>query len=223
MCVVQIRVSNGVYNSCMCVVHVRRGTHKKMEVYYLPKALDSKTADALFAELEGYEKWIQSKFMGHLTPRLQQWFGCGEGMSYKFGGRRYAPEGYPEWLKELQERITRIVRSLEVEGFRAPNSVLINKYRDGKDKIQWHADNNPEFGEKPTIISVNVGQTRRFCVKPLGAKGRKETQTFYLGHGDILVMAGSTQEKFVHCVPGESKPTSGFSCRYNLTFRPYCK
>jgi alkylated DNA repair dioxygenase AlkB len=203
-----------------------------MEVYHLPKALDGKTADALFSNLQQYDKWIQSSCMGSPTPRLQQWFATSHSekdMSYKFGGRRYQPETYPEWLTTLQTHIITLVTTFfshRGESFRPPNSVLINKYRDGEDKIQWHADNNPEFGEKPTIISVNVGETRRFCIKPSlakGTQGRKETKTFHLQHGDILIMAGTTQEHYVHCVPKETKPSHAFPCRYNLTFRPYTK
>lgn len=213
-----------------------------MDVYHLPKALDRKTADALFSNLQQYDKWIQSSCMGSPTPRLQQWFATPHSshresesesekdMSYKFGGRRYQPEAYPEWLTTLQIHIISLVTTffsslpISREEFRPPNSVLINKYRDGKDKLQWHTDNNPEFGEKPTIISVNVGQTRRFCIKPQG-KGvaRSATKTFHLQHGDILIMAGTTQEHYVHCVPEETKPSRAFPCRYNLTFRPYTK
>jgi len=219
-----------------------------MEVYHLPNALDRKMADALFLHLQQYNKWIQSSFMGSPTPRLQQWFATshsshssqaeGEGeakredMSYKFGGRRYQPEPYPEWLTTLQTQIIAIVRtffsSRGDESFRPPNSVLINKYRDGRDKIQWHTDNNHEFGKDPTIISVNVGQTRRFCIKPIPLRPgqrvpRSATKTFHLQHGDILIMAGTTQEHYVHCVPKETKLCHAFPCRYNLTFRPYTK
>ena len=222
-----------------------------MEVYHLPKALDHKTADALFLNLQQYDNWIQSSCMGSPTPRLQQWFATSsqldtkdnpdfkrQDMSYKFGGRRYKPETYPEWLTALQRHITTLVATffsslpqtpISRGEYRPPNSVLINKYRDGKDKVQWHTDNTPEFGQKPTIISVNVGQTRRFCIKPIPLHAdqrvaRSATKTFHLQHGDILIMAGTTQEHYVHCVPQETKPlTQAFPCRYNLTFRPYTK
>ena len=207
--------------------------------------------DGGISNLQNYDKWIQSSCMGSPTPRLQQWFATcshsshssrseskseteekGADMSYKFGGRRYQPETYPEWLTVIQRHINTLVSTffsslpespISRGEFRPPNSVLINKYRDGNDKIQWHTDNNPEFGEKPTIISVNVGQTRRFCIKPIPLHAdqrvaRSATKTFHLQHGDILIIAGS--RTLSSLCPQRSR---AFPCRYNLTFRPYTK
>jgi len=41
------------------------------------------------------------------------------------------------------------------------NSVLLNMYRDGKDSVAWHSDDEPELGKNPEIGSVSFGATRR--------------------------------------------------------------
>ena len=42
------------------------------------------------------------------------------------------------------------------------NSVLCNMYRDGKDHVSWHSDDETLFGRLPTIASVSLGDLRVF-------------------------------------------------------------
>ena len=45
------------------------------------------------------------------------------------------------------------------------NSVLLNLYRDGRDSVSWHADNEPGLGRDPVIASLSLGAVRRFQLK----------------------------------------------------------
>jgi alkylated DNA repair dioxygenase AlkB len=45
------------------------------------------------------------------------------------------------------------------------NSVLINYYRDGKDRVAWHSDNEKELGINPMIASVSLGAERKFKLR----------------------------------------------------------
>ena len=94
------------------------------------------------------------------------------------------------------------------------NSVLINKYRNGKDYVGWHSDNEPVFPDNSNIISVSFGQTRKFLIKE---KETKNVTEFKLKSGDIMVMGGSFQQHFLHMVPR----THESDIRFNLTFRHY--
>jgi alkylated DNA repair dioxygenase AlkB len=60
---------------------------------------------------------------------------------------------------------------------------------------------------------VSFGATRRFRLKH-----RATGQTFALDlpAGSLLVMAGSTQHHWLHCVPKTARPVGP---RINLTFR----
>lgn len=71
------------------------------------------------------------------------------------------------------------------------NSVLLNLYRDGRDGVAWHADDEPELGPEPTIGSVSLGATRRFHLRPRDRSS--ETVSVDLEHGDVLVMRGPMQ------------------------------
>lgn len=93
------------------------------------------------------------------------------------------------------------------------NSVLLNLYRDGRDSVSWHADNEPGLGRNPVIASLSLGATRRFQLKHRRSKERVRVD---LTHGSCLVMAGATQHHWLHQIPKTARPVGP---RINLTFR----
>ena len=96
------------------------------------------------------------------------------------------------------------------------NSCLVNLYRDNKDGVGWHADDEKSLGHKPTIASLSLGETRRFEFCRKTDNERVPVYGFHLVHGSGLLMKGDVQERWLHCVPKEyhdRKP------RLNLTFR----
>ncbi len=94
------------------------------------------------------------------------------------------------------------------------NSVLLNRYRDGRDAMGWHSDDEPELGRQPVIASLSLGSPRRFVFRHRQQHGLK--REIVLGHGDLLLMAGETQRLYQHALPRTAKPMGE---RINLTFR----
>lgn len=139
-------------------------------------------------------------------PRRQAWHGDPEA-SYQYSGMRFAPSPWNTTLTVLRQ-------GLEKHCQATFNSVLVNHYRDGADSMGWHRDNEPELGEQPVIASLSLGATRRFCFKPAG--GGAQALAIELHSGDLLLMAGSTQQHWLHALPKTRKPVQG---RLNLTFR----
>lgn len=167
-------------------------------------------AASLFTELLAGIRWRQDtiKLWGkvHDVPRLQQWF-ADDGMAYTWSGIRMEPEPWNAPLERLRCRLQ------EALGLRF-NTALANLYRDGNDTVGWHADDEPELGEAPTIASISLGATRDFVLRH-----RTETervQTISLAHGSLLVMQGDTQKHWRHCVPRRKRVHAP---RINLTFR----
>lgn len=177
------------------------------------------------------DKWGQKKFMRSMIPRLIRWHSLNGG-DYKFAGRKWKSLPYPKELKTFQAKLPRVMKKLlgnSLEGvpfhWDRLNSVLINKYRNNRDSISAHADDEKEFGDKPTIVSVNFGAPRRFKIQrmteserkrswekrgkpftPLGFTDPKASIDYFdLDHGDALVMAGSTQDFWKHSVPKENE------------------
>ena len=50
------------------------------------------------------------------------------------------------------------------------NTALLNYYRDGRDSVAWHSDDEPELGRNPVIASVSFGATRVFRMKHVRRK-----------------------------------------------------
>lgn len=91
------------------------------------------------------------------------------------------------------------------------DSCFVNFYRDGKDTIPWHADDDDWIG--PVIASVSFGAPRRFLLRHNATRTVRE---FRLGDGDLLVMGAGVQQEWQHCVP---RTSAHVGPRINLTFR----
>lgn len=167
-------------------------------------------ADELLALLRTRIAWQQEEIVifgeRRLVPRLVAWHGD-SGMAYTYSGTVHEPL---PWTSELQQ-IRHRVEELTAHRY---NSVLLNLYRDGRDGMGWHADDEPELGREPVIASVSLGATRRFKLRH--RRSRIAASTLDLAHGDLLLMAGQTQHKYVHAVPKTARPVGA---RVNLTFR----
>jgi len=141
-------------------------------------------------------------------PRLSLWMGDPEAV-YRYSGRTFVPVPWDATVADLRHRTERAAEH-------AFNSVLLNLYRDGRDSMGYHADDEPELGPEPVIASVSLGATRRFVLRPRKRRGSTPALELALSHGSLLVMRGSTQRAWVHGVPKEPAITAP---RLNLTFR----
>lgn len=157
----------------------------------------------------------------YLTPRRVAFY-AEQGVNYSYSGVTHHGEGWPAWLEPL------VLHANQYVPFEF-NSVLLNHYRDGQDSMGWHADNEPELGSNPWIVSLNFGATRRFRFR----HHAKQYPSFGidLHHHDVLVMNGLCQRFWQHALPKtlrkiESNSVKGLDGReynhqdrVNLTFR----
>ena len=95
------------------------------------------------------------------------------------------------------------------------NSCLLNLYHNGEESMGWHSDDEAELGKNTSIASLSFGAERKFSLKH---KSSKQTVSLTLETGSLLVMKGSTQTHWSHCLP---KMKGVKSPRVNLTFRTY--
>jgi alkylated DNA repair dioxygenase AlkB len=164
-------------------------------------------ADRLLGTLHGEIAWRQevAMIMGRKVPipRLTAWHGEA---GYVYSGIAMQPAPWTPALLELKA----CSEHHAGQGF---NSALLNLYRDGRDSVAWHADNEPGLGRDPVIASLSLGATRRFHLKH---RRSGERLSLDLGHGSCLIMAGSTQHHWLHQLP---KTARAVGPRINLTFR----
>jgi alkylated DNA repair dioxygenase AlkB len=64
-----------------------------------------------------------------------------------------------------------------------------------------------------TIASLSLGATRTFRIRHIQTR---ETRSFALADGTLLIMGGSMQRFWKHAVPKTTRPVGE---RVNLTFR----
>ena len=90
-------------------------------------------------------------------------------------------------------------------------------YRDGHDSVAWHGDRIGRSNTEDTMVAIiSVGAPRALMLRP--CSGSAPTQRFELGHGDLVVMGGSCQRTWEHCVPKSSRATGP---RISIQFRPF--
>jgi alkylated DNA repair dioxygenase AlkB len=170
-------------------------------------ALAEADSRRLFDELMALTPWRHevATVMGRRVPipRLTAWHGEA---GYVYSGIRMTPAPWNAPLLELKA-------VAEACAGRAFNSVLLNLYRDGRDSVSWHADNEPGLGRNPVIASISLGAVRRFQMKH---RGSGERVALDLPPGSCLVMAGATQHHWLHQIPKTGREVGA---RINLTFR----
>jgi alkylated DNA repair dioxygenase AlkB len=177
------------------------------EAFLCAQALAASDADRLLEALMAQIAWRQevARIMGRQVPipRLTAWHGEA---GYVYSGIAMQPAAWTPALLQIK-------RCAELHARQAFNSVLLNLYRDGRDSVSWHADNEPGLGKNPVIASLSLGATRRFQLKHRRDGLRVAID---LEHGSCLVMAGATQHHWLHQLPKTARPVGP---RVNLTFR----
>ena len=180
------------------------------DILWVRRFLPADEADRLLQTLLDEIPWRQDRIRiagkEQPIPRLQAWFGD-PGMTYGYSGLHLEPQPWTPALAALKQKI-------EDYSDCHFNSLLANLYRDENDSVGWHADNEPELGENPTIVSLSLGDSRNFELKHRQHKERKLGLT--LQHGDLLIMKGPMQHFWLHQVPKSKVPCKP---RINLTFR----
>ncbi len=88
-------------------------------------------------------------------------------------------------------------------------------YRDGRDSVAWHGDRIGRSRDQDTMVAIlSVGSARALNLRP---RGGGASLGFQLGHGDLVVMGGSCQRTWDHCVP---KTARAVGPRISVQFRP---
>ena len=162
-------------------------------------------ADELFAELVGTVPWRAERRQMYDrvvdVPRLLAFYGEGDPLPHPL-------------LVEARERLSREYAEVLGEPFLTSGLCY---YRDGQDSVAWHGDRIGRGRSEDTVVAIlSLGEARRLLLRPTGG-GAGRTVGFSLGHGDLLVMGGSCQRTWEHCVPKSAR-----SCgpRISVQYRP---
>ncbi len=131
------------------------------------------------------------------------------GKTYTYSGVTHPATDIPAFLQEIA-----VIASNAI-GFPADywDSVLLNKYADGKQSIGFHQDNEPELGYNPRVIAISLGAERTFT---LINKKTKQEHNIVLPHNSLIVMGNMSQVLYQH---GIRKDPHCHSQRISITYR----
>ena len=158
--------------------------------------------DELFLHLHQTLTWRPEYQDAVDTPRLYR------------GPGRDLTEGPPQHprIKDMCDRLNRTYVAELSKPFATAGLCL---YRDGNDSVAWHGDKGWRDRHVDTMVAtVSLGATRTFSLRALSGAG---TLDLSLHQGDLLVMGGSCQWTWEHCVP---KAVGRCGPRISIQFRP---
>ncbi|WP_329556731.1 alpha-ketoglutarate-dependent dioxygenase AlkB [Streptomyces sp. NBC_00696] len=161
-------------------------------------------ADALFEELATEVPWRAERRQMYdqvvAVPRLLAFYGDDDALPHPvLAEARDALSAY--YARELGEPF-------------ATSGLCY--YRDGRDSVAWHGDRIGRGARENTMVAIlSVGTPRDLLLRPVrgGESVRRP-----LGHGDLIVMGGSCQRTWEHCVPKTSRAAGP---RISVQFRPH--
>ncbi|MBX3098545.1 MAG: alpha-ketoglutarate-dependent dioxygenase AlkB [Salinibacterium sp.] len=160
-------------------------------------------SDALFERLAVDVPWKADKREMYdrvvAVPRLVSWFGAGS--------------TFPDPV------LTSAQDALNEHYGRPPGQIFETAglcfYRTGDDSVAWHGDRVGRSIDRDTMVAIlSVGAERSLSVRP---KGGGRTMKFPVGHGDLIVMGGSTQRTHEHAI---LKTKHAVGPRISVQFRP---
>ena len=183
------------------------------EVFNYGLILDNKNCQYYFKKLLNADFWKHDELIlfGQqiTTKRKVAWFGD-KNLKYSYSNTAKTALAWTPEILELKNLV-------ELKSGEKFNSCLLNLYHNGDEGMSWHSDNEKELGVNPIIASLSIGATRKFSLKHKVTKQKVEV---LLQTGNLLVMKGETQHKWIHSLPKTKKVHTP---RINLTFRNIIK
>lgn len=181
------------------------------DLLYLPRLEVGAPAATVLIELLDQTPWRADSVMlwgkPYLQPRLTAWYGDA-GTRYVYSGLALDPLPWTARLLALKASVERATHSRF-------NSVLMNYYRNERDSMGMHSDDEPELGAEPVIASLSFGEARTLVFRHRTDRNRQPIR-IELGDASLLLMRGATQHNWKHGIAKERRPRGA---RVNLTFR----
>lgn len=181
------------------------------EIYYLAHLHLQVSHEVLLQRLIDETPWRAEEITvwgkQYVQPRLTAWYGDPQSR-YRYSGIDLEPLPWTDTLLGIR-------RAVEKAAGASFNSVLLNHYRDHRDSMGFHSDDEPELGKEPVIASVSLGEIRTLILKHRRHRDIEPVR-LPLESGGLLLMKGQTQRNWKHGIPKQSRPCGP---RVNLTFR----
>lgn len=173
---------------------------KDCNTKYMSSFLSTKDADKYFDVLQKTIVLEKKEHEGRMTGLY------GHAKEYKYAHNIGIPTFWTKELSEIKDMIEKLT------GF-SYNVCLINYYKNGKDKFNFHSDKE-EIGNDVPIAVVSLGAERKFYFRSQTESDDK--LSVILEHGSLILIDSITHEKYLHSLPPDNSITTS---RMSLTFR----
>ena len=177
-------------------------------ITYKPHAIENpqQIFDLLMEEIQFDQGYVTVYGKTFKEPRLTSIHSDDPGLIYEYSGRKAETKSLTKTLDAIRNQFSTLFNTYY-------NSVIVNFYRDGNDKIGKHSDKGNSI-DLTDVLSVSLGASRRFIM--YNKKTLEKVFDEALPSGSVLRMHGECQRFFLHEVPAEPDITAP---RINLTFR----
>jgi len=157
------------------------------------------------ARVKVFGKW-------HSLPRQQAAYGD-PGLTYSYSGVTVPARQWTPTLDAVREVVNG-------ETGQVYNFVLVNRYKDGGDRMGEHKDDEKELDENVPIASLTFGAERDFVLRHEDKTRGVEKVKMVLKDGMLLLMKYPTNRFWYHGLPARKSCSTP---RINLTFRKIVK
>ena len=240
----QIKFRNSAWaNSALsCLINIRRSSapifHRKFStlpgtvvvdpsddnnsgafICYIPELIHKAQADQLFRWMKDNVAWRREVDNFGPQERLSAYFGD-NGCTFAYVGLTLYPQPWPDPIFRVRHQLESFLDIYPQLADISCSGCLVNNYPAGEGLIPWHHDETRAHGPRPLVVSVSLcpdGERPMQLRRRQSSANSEEAQlTVPLAHGSALVMAGTTQETWLHRLP---LPGPGAAHRIALTFR----
>ena len=159
--------------------------NEKEGVFFFPNGLLIE-ADEWMSQLETLIEFTEERPIAcggpnEREPRDVLYFGDANVMALRYSVIRRTPKMWPPFLDSIRLQLQELLPSMlskigieEVTDGHRLNALLLNYYKNGKDSMGFHRDDNPCLSPTNLIVSVSLGTTREFCLRKFSLKQEEE-------------------------------------------------
>lgn len=188
--------------------------NKEKPFIYYPYFFDISRSENMLLYFKNNINWKQDEynFSGKIvkSPRLVSMYSNLGDKDYSYSGQTNKSNKYTKSISYLANEIEKFLK-LE-EGYF--NGCLLNYYRNGRDSISYHNDNEKDMDKDGIIVTLSIGEEREFFISNNKTGEIIKTN---LKNCSLSVMNPICQREWKHAIFKEKNKQE----RISLTFRKF--
>ena len=187
------------------------------DIRYISGFYTVRDTDYFVSQLENHKYHFGWELFGK-GRSVVQWSNP-PGMKYVFSNVAYIASAFPAFIEAIRRDVIAMLEPIYGTEKTAFNYCVCNAYANGNAGVNWHTDAEPHLVPGCPIACVSFGSERVFSLAKIPNSVTANTVpalNVRLENGSMIVMAGDTQQHYLHAIAKESGVRGK---RFSLTFR----